>query len=104
MNCADAIAPDCRQQRERLKRAGAKPNRESFAQRLIVGQKIIEVVRDHVAAVLGAVVALPFVDATKSVVTPAALIAAHGAPRVVAPEGSLEDVFVALTGRHLREE
>ncbi len=36
--------------------------------------------------------------------TPAALIAAHGAPRVVAPEGSLEDVFVALTGRHLREE
>ena len=36
--------------------------------------------------------------------TPAGLIAAFGAPRVVSHQGTLEDVFVALTGRHLREE
>jgi ABC-2 type transport system ATP-binding protein len=35
---------------------------------------------------------------------PADLIAALGAPRVVSHQGTLEDVFVALTGRHLREE
>jgi ABC-2 type transport system ATP-binding protein len=35
---------------------------------------------------------------------PADLIAALGAPRVVSRQGTLEDVFVALTGRHLREE
>jgi len=27
-----------------------------------------------------------------------------GAPRVITHQGTLEDVFVALTGRHLREE
>jgi hypothetical protein len=32
------------------------------------------------------------------------LIATFGAPRVVTHQGTLEDVFVALTGRHLREE
>jgi ABC-2 type transport system ATP-binding protein len=36
--------------------------------------------------------------------TPRELIASLGAPRVVTHEGTLEDVFVALTGRHLREE
>jgi len=36
--------------------------------------------------------------------TPRALISALGAPRVVTHEGTLEDVFMALTGRHLREE
>src|ERR1044071_5688693 len=36
--------------------------------------------------------------------TPRELIASRGAPRVVTHQGTLEDVFVALTGRHLREE
>jgi ABC-2 type transport system ATP-binding protein len=36
--------------------------------------------------------------------TPRGLIASLGAPRVVTHQGTLEDVFVALTGRHLREE
>lgn len=36
--------------------------------------------------------------------TPGALIAALGAPKVVTHQGTLEDVFVALTGRHLRDE
>ncbi len=36
--------------------------------------------------------------------TPRDLIAALGAPRVVTHSGTLEDVFVSLTGRHLREE
>jgi ABC-2 type transport system ATP-binding protein len=36
--------------------------------------------------------------------TPRELIAALGAPKVVTHEGTLEDVFMALTGRHLREE
>ncbi len=35
--------------------------------------------------------------------TPAALIAALVAPRTVVTHGTLEDVFMALTGRHLRE-
>jgi ABC-2 type transport system ATP-binding protein len=36
--------------------------------------------------------------------TPRALIASLGAPKVVVHHGTLEDVFVALTGRHLRDE
>jgi ABC-2 type transport system ATP-binding protein len=36
--------------------------------------------------------------------SPRELIATLGAPRVVTHQGTLEDVFVALTGRHLREE
>jgi ABC-2 type transport system ATP-binding protein len=36
--------------------------------------------------------------------SPRELIAALGAPKVVTHQGTLEDVFVALTGRHLREE
>ena len=36
--------------------------------------------------------------------SPPGLIAALGAPRVVSHQGTLEDVFVSLTGRHLREE
>jgi ABC-2 type transport system ATP-binding protein len=36
--------------------------------------------------------------------TPKALIAALDAPKVVSHEGTLEDVFMSLTGRHLREE
>ena len=36
--------------------------------------------------------------------TPAELIASLGAPRVVVHEGTLEDVFMSLTGRHLRDE
>jgi ABC-2 type transport system ATP-binding protein len=36
--------------------------------------------------------------------TPRDLIATLAAPRVVTHEGTLEDVFVALSGRHLREE
>jgi ABC-2 type transport system ATP-binding protein len=36
--------------------------------------------------------------------TPRDLIATLAVPRVVTHEGTLEDVFVALTGRHLREE
>jgi ABC-2 type transport system ATP-binding protein len=35
---------------------------------------------------------------------PQELIASLGAPRVVTHHGTLEEVFVALTGRHLREE
>ncbi len=35
---------------------------------------------------------------------PAALIASLGAPKVVTHQGTLEDVFVSLTGRHLRDE
>ena len=36
--------------------------------------------------------------------TPKALVAALGAPRTVVQEGTLEDVFMSLTGRHLRDE
>jgi ABC-2 type transport system ATP-binding protein len=36
--------------------------------------------------------------------SPRGLIDSLGAPRVVTHHGTLEDVFVALTGRHLREE
>jgi ABC-2 type transport system ATP-binding protein len=36
--------------------------------------------------------------------SPAELIAEHGQPRVVTHQGTLEDVFMTLTGRHLREE
>ena len=36
--------------------------------------------------------------------TPKALIASLAAPKVVVHEGTLEDVFMSLTGRHLREE
>jgi ABC-2 type transport system ATP-binding protein len=36
--------------------------------------------------------------------TPKALIASLGAPKVVVHEGTLEDVFMSLTGRHLRDE
>ena len=36
--------------------------------------------------------------------SPRELIAALGAPRVVTHNGTLEDVFVTLTGRHLRDE
>ena len=35
---------------------------------------------------------------------PKDLIAALGAPKVMVHEGTLEDVFMALTGRHLRDE
>jgi ABC-2 type transport system ATP-binding protein len=36
--------------------------------------------------------------------TPKALVTALGAPRVVVHQGTLEDVFMSLTGRHLRDE
>jgi ABC-2 type transport system ATP-binding protein len=36
--------------------------------------------------------------------SPKALIATLGAPKVVTHEGTLEDVFMALTGRHLRDD
>ncbi|MGH9254762.1 MAG: ABC transporter ATP-binding protein [Vicinamibacterales bacterium] len=36
--------------------------------------------------------------------TPGELIDALGAPRVVTHRGTLEDVFMALTGRHLRDD
>ena len=36
--------------------------------------------------------------------SPRELIATLGAPKVVTHQGTLEDVFVTLTGRHLREE
>jgi len=36
--------------------------------------------------------------------TPKALIAALAAPKVVVQQGTLEDVFMSLTGRHLRDE
>jgi ABC-2 type transport system ATP-binding protein len=39
-----------------------------------------------------------------SVGTPKELIANLAAPKVVVREGTLEDVFMALTGRHLRDE
>ena len=35
---------------------------------------------------------------------PRELIASLGAPKVVTTQGTLEDVFMALTGRHLRDE
>ena len=35
---------------------------------------------------------------------PQELIASLGAPKVVTTQGTLEDVFMALTGRHLRDE
>jgi ABC-2 type transport system ATP-binding protein len=36
--------------------------------------------------------------------TPKALVSALGAPKVVVHQGTLEDVFMSLTGRHLRDE
>jgi ABC-2 type transport system ATP-binding protein len=36
--------------------------------------------------------------------TPKGLIASLGAPKVVVHQGTLEDVFMSMTGRHLREE
>jgi ABC-2 type transport system ATP-binding protein len=55
-----------------------------------------EVLCDRVAIVdQGKVIALD---------TPKALIAALGAPKVVTHHGTLEDVFMSLTGRLLREE
>ena len=36
--------------------------------------------------------------------SPQDLISSLGAPKVVTTQGTLEDVFMALTGRHLREE
>ena len=36
--------------------------------------------------------------------TPKELIASLAAPKVVVHQGTLEDVFMSLTGRHLREE
>ncbi len=36
--------------------------------------------------------------------SPAELIGALGAPKVVVQQGTLEDVFVSLTGRHLRDD
>ena len=36
--------------------------------------------------------------------TPADLIASLGAPKVVVQQGTLEDVFMSLTGRHLRDD
>jgi ABC-2 type transport system ATP-binding protein len=36
--------------------------------------------------------------------SPKELIASLGAPKVVVREGTLEDVFVSLTGRHLRDD
>jgi ABC-2 type transport system ATP-binding protein len=36
--------------------------------------------------------------------TPAELIGSLGAPKVVVRQGTLEDLFVSLTGRHLRDE
>jgi ABC-2 type transport system ATP-binding protein len=35
---------------------------------------------------------------------PRDLIASLGAPKVVVHEGTLEDVFMSLTGRHLRDD
>ncbi|HEY1307702.1 MAG TPA: ABC transporter ATP-binding protein [Vicinamibacterales bacterium] len=55
-----------------------------------------EVLCDRVAVVdHGKIIALD---------TPKALIAALGAPRTIVHEGTLEDVFMSLTGRHLRDE
>jgi ABC-2 type transport system ATP-binding protein len=36
--------------------------------------------------------------------TPKALIASLGAPKVIVHQGTLEDLFMSLTGRHLRDE
>ena len=36
--------------------------------------------------------------------TPKSLVAGLGAPKVVVHEGTLEDVFMSLTGRLLRDE
>jgi len=55
-----------------------------------------EVLCDRVAVVdHGKIIALD---------TPKALITALGAPRTIVHEGTLEDVFMSLTGRHLRDE
>jgi ABC-2 type transport system ATP-binding protein len=55
-----------------------------------------EVLCDRVAVVdRGTIIALD---------TPKALIAALGIPKTIVHEGTLEDVFMALTGRHLRDE
>jgi len=55
-----------------------------------------EVLCDRVAIVdKGKVIALD---------TPKALIATLGEPKVITHHGTLEDVFMARTGRHLREE
>jgi ABC-2 type transport system ATP-binding protein len=55
-----------------------------------------EVLCDRVAIVdQGKVIALD---------TPKALIASLGAPKIISHHGTLEDVFMSLTGRHLREE
>ena len=55
-----------------------------------------EVLCDRVAIVdQGQVIALD---------TPKALIATLGEPKVITHPGTLEDVFMSLTGRHLREE
>jgi ABC-type multidrug transport system ATPase subunit len=36
--------------------------------------------------------------------TPTELIESLGAPKVVTTRGTLEDVFMTLTGRHLRDD
>ena len=36
--------------------------------------------------------------------TPQELISSLGAPKTVVHQGTLEDVFMSLTGRHLRDE
>ena len=55
-----------------------------------------EVLCDRVAVVdHGKIIALD---------TPKALIAALSAPRTIVHQGTLEDVFMSLTGRHLRDE
>jgi ABC-2 type transport system ATP-binding protein len=55
-----------------------------------------EVLCDRVAVVdHGRIIALD---------TPKALITALGTPKTIVHEGTLEDVFMALTGRHLRDE
>jgi len=55
-----------------------------------------EVICDRVAIVdHGKIIAL---DSPKS------LVAGLGAPKVIVHEGTLEDVFMSLTGRHLRDE
>src|SRR6185503_16952587 len=36
--------------------------------------------------------------------SPKSLVAGLGAPKVIVHEGTLEDVFMSLTGRHLRDE
>jgi ABC-2 type transport system ATP-binding protein len=55
-----------------------------------------EVLCDRVAVVdHGTIIALD---------TPNALITKLGAPKTIVHQGTLEDVFMALTGRHLRDE